>query len=605
MVRAALLVGVSQYGTGLKPLSEAPKDAEAIARVLRDPDIGGFEQVSTLTNPTVGEMQEAIERFFKDRQRDDLVLFFFSGHGIKDDSNRFYFGTQSTRKDEQGKLVRSSAVSANFVQEIMDDCRSKRQVVILDCCFSGAFGHNVRAKDDDSVEIKGQLGGEGRAILTSSTSTQYSFEQSGAELSVYTRYVVEGIETGAADLDNDGNISVDELHDYARQRVREAAPAMKPEIYPVKEGYKIFLTKAPVDDPALRYRREVQRYASRGEISSVSRTMLEFQRQALGVLPETASLIEEEVLQPYQAYKENLRRYQQVLLEALQKGSLDADTREDLQRFRYFLGLRQEDAQVIQDSILNDCHIQVEQAFREQDWVEAIAPLQLLLALQPDNRECQVKLDHARRQKQLAEWYNEARWLSRSERWQEVIQKLERIRALAATYPDPEHLWETAQTQLSVRPRPTSQIQPVPSHPSQSRLVQKQSSSPGGSVIPIMITIALLWLLSGVVGIALSTGLSVTDEPQISLAVVGAITGAIDGVLTGLWLNATTRRSPKLLISGGIVGGVLGAIGWALAYGILNADPMTWSGSGATVGALLGFVTGAIVLWGLAQTKQP
>ncbi|NJR75291.1 MAG: hypothetical protein HC773_19920 [Scytonema sp. CRU_2_7] len=50
---------------------------------------------------------------------------------------------------------------------------------------------------------------------------------------------MEGIEKGAADIDNDGFISVDELHEYARKKVQEAAPAMKPEIYAIKRrGYK-------------------------------------------------------------------------------------------------------------------------------------------------------------------------------------------------------------------------------------------------------------------------------------------------------------------------------------------------------------------------------
>lgn len=53
------------------------------------------------------------------------------------------------------------------------------------------------------------IGGKGRAILTSSTSTQYSFEQEGSELSVYTKYLVEGIEKGEADLEDDGWIAVD------------------------------------------------------------------------------------------------------------------------------------------------------------------------------------------------------------------------------------------------------------------------------------------------------------------------------------------------------------------------------------------------------------
>ena len=42
----------------------------------------------------------------------------------------------------------------------------------------------MSVKDDGSVNVKEQLGGKGRAILTSSTSTQYSFEQEDSELSI-------------------------------------------------------------------------------------------------------------------------------------------------------------------------------------------------------------------------------------------------------------------------------------------------------------------------------------------------------------------------------------------------------------------------------------
>jgi len=64
------------------------QDAEALARVLADPAIGGFE-VQTLLNEPSYEVNRAIEAFFTDRKRDDLLLY-FSGHGIKDEEGRLY-----------------------------------------------------------------------------------------------------------------------------------------------------------------------------------------------------------------------------------------------------------------------------------------------------------------------------------------------------------------------------------------------------------------------------------------------------------------------------------------------------------------------------------
>ncbi|WP_086762804.1 caspase family protein [Nostoc sp. 106C] len=352
MAKMALVIGVSDYAPGLTPLPGSIKDVEAMRQVLQHPDMGGFDEVKTLSNPEPLVMQEAIETLFSGRTKDDLVLLFFSGHGIKDDNGKLHLATRITRKTPQGELIRATAVPASFVQDIMSNSRSKRQVVILDCCFSGAFAEGWLAKDDGSVDVKKQLGGEGRAVLTSSTSTQYSFEQEGSDLSTYTRYLVEGIETGAADLDSDGVVSIDELHEYAKGKVQEAAPAMKPEIYAVKEGYKIHIAQAPTEDPKLRYRKEVEHFASRGEISAVGRYTLDALRDGLGLLLEDAAAIEDEVLTPYQAYRKKLQRYEQALVEAIgREHSLSSDTQNELKRLQRVLKLRDEDIAQIEAQV--------------------------------------------------------------------------------------------------------------------------------------------------------------------------------------------------------------------------------------------------------------
>jgi uncharacterized caspase-like protein len=176
-------------------------------------------------------MEEEIFHLFGNSNKDDLVLLFFSGHGIKDQSGNLYLAAHNTRKDEE-KLVEPTAVAATFVQEKMSplNSRSKHQVIILDCCFSGAFAKGMKVKDDGSIPIKEQLGGEGRAILTSSTSTEYSFEHENFDLSLYTHFLYEGLKTGVADLDKDGYVSIDELHEYVSEKVQETVPGkMKPE----------------------------------------------------------------------------------------------------------------------------------------------------------------------------------------------------------------------------------------------------------------------------------------------------------------------------------------------------------------------------------------
>jgi hypothetical protein len=347
MAKFALLIGVSEYEPGLNPLPAAVKDLDAMQEVLLHPEIGSFaaSDIILLKNPNRQAMEESIEMLFANRHKDDLLLLFFSGHGIKDDTGRLYLGTNQTRKTPQGDLVRSSAVAANFVHENMSRSRSKRQVVILDSCFSGAFAEGLSAKDDGTIDIRTQLGGEGRAILTSSSSTQYSFEQEGEELSLYTRFLIEGMKTGEADMDGDDVISIDELHEYASRKVRGVKPEMRPEIYAVREGFKIRLSKVPQGDPRQKYQKEVVRCGKRGELTIVSRSILDTWRVKLGLSAEEAKALETQVLEPYrQEFQQKLQQYQQVVLNILQGGkSIDDGTRQELQNLQQVLELRNED----------------------------------------------------------------------------------------------------------------------------------------------------------------------------------------------------------------------------------------------------------------------
>lgn len=352
MAKIALLIGVSEYEPGLNPLPATVKDVEAMGRVLADSEKGDFT-IQVLKNPQRQEMEEAIYQLFAHRQKDDLLLFYFSGHGVKDESGKLFLSTRATRKDN-GRLVKPTAVAASFLHESMNESKSERQVIILDCCFSGAIAKGLTLKDDGAVNLQEQLGGKGRAILTSSSSTQYSFEQEGSELSIYTRYLVEGIDKGAADLDGDGWISPDELHEYASSKVTEAAPAMTPKFYPVEEGYKILLAKSPKDDPKLKYRKqlEVIAHEDEGQISEVNRSYLDELRKELNLSLEEANTIEFEVLEPYRQRKIKLQRYEQVFVQAIQKQyPLSEKTRKALKRLQQTLRLRDEDVALIEKKV--------------------------------------------------------------------------------------------------------------------------------------------------------------------------------------------------------------------------------------------------------------
>ncbi|MEV3970296.1 caspase family protein [Streptomyces sp. NPDC050698] len=235
--RHALIIANDTYADqGLKKLKAPAQDAEALERVLHDPQIGDFE-VEVVHNATADLMRRRIERFFHDRRRSDTLLLHFSCHGLKSESGELYFAASDT----EPPLLAATAVASQFVRGCMSGTRAGRTVLFLDCCYGGAFSRgsaSVRASGEvnvlDSFAKDEPVSGRGWAVITASDSMEYSFE--GDELaentaprpSLFTHAVVEGLETGEADLDADGHVSLDDLYEYVFRHVRERNPHQTP-----------------------------------------------------------------------------------------------------------------------------------------------------------------------------------------------------------------------------------------------------------------------------------------------------------------------------------------------------------------------------------------
>jgi Caspase domain len=226
--RDALIVAVADYrDPKLQRLRAPAADAEALGRVLADTAIGGF-RVELALDEDESKLSRHLARFFADRRPDDLLLVHFSCHGIKDASGELYLAAADTESD----LLSATGIPSRWLNEQIGHCRSKRVVVLLDCCFSGSFPFGMSARAGGQVNVQDHLLGRGRVVITASNAMEYSFE--GDELSgagrpsVFTSAVVEGLETGKADRDGDRRVSVDDLYDYVYDRVRETTPHQSP-----------------------------------------------------------------------------------------------------------------------------------------------------------------------------------------------------------------------------------------------------------------------------------------------------------------------------------------------------------------------------------------
>jgi class 3 adenylate cyclase len=247
--RLALLIGNDQYADQkLAELEAVRADLAGLQMVLEDEEIGHFDKVRVLVNERFGAIQEALAEFFmQDKSPDDLLLVYFSGHGILDRAGDLYLAVSDTKY----QLPLGTSISASFVRELMHKSRSRRQVLILDCCHSGAFGRAKSALGLKVIDNK-TFSSQGYAleVLTASDATQLAWEGDSVigdpnQQSIFTRYLVEGLMSGEIGSVDSDEITVEQLYGYAHGRIVEARLDMTPQRYSYNQKGSIVIASRP------------------------------------------------------------------------------------------------------------------------------------------------------------------------------------------------------------------------------------------------------------------------------------------------------------------------------------------------------------------------
>ena len=344
MSRVALLMGVSRYQMGLDPLPGAQKDVEVLKRVLKQPRFR-FDSVQCLCDRPLQEMQETIELFFKQRHADDQLIFLFCGYLLAE-ADGLYFATPSTQLDEQGAIVKAQTIPASAVQAAMNQSPAKQQVFILDRYRQ--TGAEQPADSEPAPDLEAQLGGAGRVILAASNVTRRAFTPVTLDGWTYPRYLAEGIESGAADTDDDGSLTAADLHHYAAQKLQVAAPALKLVMYGSAETAQMPLLEVPTSDPRMHYRKVLE--AAPIAIDASGMPMLEGLpllkdiRQGLGVSLQDADALMVQVLRPTWEYQQRAALYQeQVADSARSQDVTSSHVRQTLKHWQQALSLTDRD----------------------------------------------------------------------------------------------------------------------------------------------------------------------------------------------------------------------------------------------------------------------
>ncbi|MDX6289910.1 MAG: hypothetical protein QOH42_1709, partial [Blastocatellia bacterium] len=169
----------------------------------------------------------------KAAQPEDAVIFYFSGHGTAKEDRFYliphdlgYYGLRSALDDSALTLVLSHSISDRELEEVLKPMDVGQLLVIIDACNSGQI---LKADEERRGPMNtsgvAQLAYEkGMYVLTASQSDEVAFESAGLKHS-YLAYalVEEGIKSGLADLDHNGQIFLNEWFNFATERVPRIA----------------------------------------------------------------------------------------------------------------------------------------------------------------------------------------------------------------------------------------------------------------------------------------------------------------------------------------------------------------------------------------------
>ncbi len=215
--RYALLIKNNEFQDPmLSQLTKTGSNIIELGELLQNPTVGAFDEVTMLQNEPTHVIRRAISQFFADRRPDDLLLVYYSGHAVIGSRSRLYLAAHNTEHN----LLRGTAIPAGFVADEMDNSQSKHQILILDCHFSNAIETDLPSLVGQTVNSGATFArnGHNRVVITATDSTQYNWFQDKvrgkATPSQFTKHLVHGLRSGAADINQDGNITIDELFAY-------------------------------------------------------------------------------------------------------------------------------------------------------------------------------------------------------------------------------------------------------------------------------------------------------------------------------------------------------------------------------------------------------
>ena len=219
--------------------------------------LGGDIRVTAMLNAGYADITGGIAAAFADADEDDVSIFYYSGHGVADNSGRLAGALITVEEDGDYEYFMLDTL-AEILRAVPG-----RVVVLMDSCGSGAaiyengkltagpdarrFNEAVIRAFAGPVENLGDFREPKFIVMTGAAHLEYSWESSGGGW--FTWYFARGIrDDKPADADGDGTVTLCELYDYVYTNVYNRGPYQEEtgevyqhvQVYPENSSYPLF-----------------------------------------------------------------------------------------------------------------------------------------------------------------------------------------------------------------------------------------------------------------------------------------------------------------------------------------------------------------------------
>jgi len=227
----ALIIGIENY-RDVTDATGARKDAERFAEVMRTTFGLPSENLRVLLDERASrsDITKELRWLASNVPPGGRVYFYYSGHGAPEPTQGISY---IVPYDGDPSYLADTALQMTDVIKKLEGTKAKEVLAFADSCFSGAGGRSVLAEGTRPLVrvAKTQAGGR-VSLLSASTGAEISGPAADGTGGLFTHHLLEALGTGAADIDGDGQISLEELSEWVGPRVTREAKRDNREQHP-------------------------------------------------------------------------------------------------------------------------------------------------------------------------------------------------------------------------------------------------------------------------------------------------------------------------------------------------------------------------------------